>query len=540
MDFWGVTLLLGGLGLFLYGMKLLSEGLEAIAGDKLRNGLEALTKNRFAAVGVGAGVTAVIQSSSATTVMVVGFVNAGLMTLTQAINVGMGANIGTTITAQIVAFKATQLAPLILFAGILVMLFVKNRKYKKIGEIVSGLGILLFGMNVMGEAVMPLRDYEPFIKMLTEFQEPGIGLLAGTVVTAIIQSSSATMGIVQAFAMQGVIGLDSSVYVILGLNIGTCITAILASIGGTKTGKRTAIALLFFNIIGVAIFFVLMQIFPIVDWVKSWTPNDPLRQLANFHTFFNVATTAMLIGFPVVLTKIAYFCIRGEDKRTEGKKLKYITKNTVETPTAAIAQSIQEVIRMTEISATNFKYSVNSVVQRDEKLASEVFEQESVVNYLNHEITDVLSKVSQDEMSEVDSFIVTDLLHAIMDIERISDLATNIAEFTILIKDKKIKLSKKAIEEMEFMSSRVDETLEDVILAMKNKDRSLALKATEIEEEIDELEKKIKKNHVKRLKKGECTPAASTLFSDMITIFERITDHTSNIAKILLRGDLFK
>ncbi|MEG1158248.1 MAG: Na/Pi symporter, partial [Christensenellaceae bacterium] len=267
MDFWGVVVLLGGLGLFLYGMKLMSEALEAAAGDKLRNGLEALTKNRFAAVGLGAGVTAVIQSSSATTVMVVGFVNAGLMTLTQAINVGMGANIGTTVTAQIIALNITGFAPLVLFIGVLIMLFVKKRSVRRIGEIIGGLGILLFGMQIMSGAVAPLKEFQPFVDAISSFEQPWIGLLVGLGVTAIIQSSSATMGIVQAFAMQGLMGLDSAVFVILGLNIGTCVTAILASISGTKTAKRTAIALLFFNIIGAMIFMPIVMYTPLVDWI---------------------------------------------------------------------------------------------------------------------------------------------------------------------------------------------------------------------------------------------------------------------------------
>ena len=346
-------MLIGGLGLFLYGMKLMSDGLEAAAGDKLRTGLELMTKNRFSALGLGAGVTAVIQSSSATTVMVVGFVNAGLMSLTQAINVGIGANIGTTITAQIVALKVTQFAPIVLFAGVVIMLFVKKRSVRRIGEIIGGLGILLFGMELMSEAVAPLREYQPFIDLLSSFQNPWIGLAAGLAVTAIIQSSSATMGIIQAFAMQGVMGLDSAVYVILGLNIGTCVTAILASISGTKTAKRTAVALLFFNIIGAFIFMVAMRFLPIVDWIKSWTPGSPVNQLANFHTFYNVVCAFIFIGIPQVLTKLSYFFVRGEDKQLEGKKLKYIDKNADSAP-VAVGQAILEVSRMERLSGEIF------------------------------------------------------------------------------------------------------------------------------------------------------------------------------------------
>ena len=373
MDLASILMLVGGLGLFLYGMKLMSDGLEAAAGDKLRTGLELMTKNRFAALGLGTGVTAVIQSSSATTVMVVGFVNAGLMSLTQAINVGIGANIGTTVTAQIVALKITEFAPIVLFAGVLIMLFVKKRSVRRIGEIIGGLGILLFGMELMSEAVAPLRDYQPFVDMLASFQNPWLGLLAGLAVTAVIQSSSATMGIIQAFAMQGIMGLDSAVYVILGLNIGTCVTAILASISGTKTAKRTAIALLFFNIIGAFIFMAVMQLTPLVDWVKSWTPGEPVKQMANFHTFFNVVCAFLFIGFPQVLTKIACFFVRGEDKQLEGKKLKYIDKNADSAP-VVVGQSIAEVARMERLSGENFELAVKSFLERDEKMIDQVGE----------------------------------------------------------------------------------------------------------------------------------------------------------------------
>ncbi|WP_066689034.1 Na/Pi cotransporter family protein [Christensenella intestinihominis] len=537
MDLWNILMLIGGLGLFLYGMKLMSDGLEAAAGDKLRTGLELMTKNRFSALGLGAGVTAVIQSSSATTVMVVGFVNAGLMSLTQAINVGIGANIGTTITAQIVALKVTEFAPLVLFAGVIIMLFVKKRSVRRIGEIIGGLGILLFGMELMSEAVAPLRDYQPFIDLLSSFQNPWIGLLAGLAVTAIIQSSSATMGIIQAFAMQGVMGLDAAVYVILGLNIGTCVTAILASLSGTKTAKRTALALLFFNVIGAFIFMGAMQFLPIVDWIKSWTPGSPVNQLANFHTFFNVVNAFIFIGIPQVLTKIAYFFVRGEDKQLEGKKLKYIDKNADSAP-VAVGQAILEVSRMERLSGENFSLAIKSFLERDEKLIDEVGENEKVVNYLNHEITDALANVSQTGLSEVDSRTVTGLLHVIMDIERISDIAQNIADIAAIRLDKKIKMSKKGVVEIQFMADKIGEAFRLLREALKEGNLESAQRVIEIEDEVDRYEAKIKKNHVKRLKKGECSAQASTVFTDVITMCERVADHVANIAAVYLRGEM--
>ncbi len=537
MDFWDFAMVLGGLGLFLYGMKLMSDGLEAMAGDKLRDGLEKLTKNRFAAVGVGAGVTAVIQSSSATTVMLVGFVNAGLMSLMQAINVGMGANIGTTITAQIIAFKITDMAPLILFAGVLIMMFVKKRSVRRLGEIIGGLGILFFGMNIMSESLAPLKDYEPFINLLTSFEQPLIGFLAGLGVTAIIQSSSATMGIIQAFAMQNVMGLDSSIYIILGLNIGTCVTAILASLNGTKTAKRTALALLFFNVIGAGIFALLLNAFPIVDWVKSWSPNDSVRQLANFHTFFNLVTTGIFLCFPWVLAKLATFFIRGEDKKLEGRKLEFLSFPLPDSSTLVVTLAVNETARMMRISAQNFDDAVTSFINKDEKLANTVYDNEKTVNYLNHEITRALTSLPGEEtLPEGDRGTITSLLHAIMNVERISDIAENIADLAIHRIDAKIKLGKKGTEELTGLRDLINESLSATVLAIEEKDTASAETALRIEDEVDVLEAKVKKSHVKRLKKGECTPAGSTVFTDMVTMMERVADHAANAANTMIRG----
>lgn len=315
MDFFKTLSLLGGLGLFLYGMKLMSDGLEAAAGERLRRGLQALAKNRFSAIALGAGITAAIHSSSATTIILIGLVNAGLLSFSQALFVGMGANIGTTMTAQMTAFDLTGTAPVILFCGIMMMLFTKNPGVVRVGQIIGGVGILFVGLNIMSEAVIPLRDWQPFRVLLSSCENPLQGLLAGIAVTCIIQSSTATMGILQACALQGIVGLDQAVYVILGLNIGSCVTAILASLGGNKTAKRTAVSFLWFNLIGVAAFLVLLPLFPVAEWVKSWSPGDPARQLANFHTFFNIVNTVLLIGFPQLLIKVSYMTVPGEDKR---------------------------------------------------------------------------------------------------------------------------------------------------------------------------------------------------------------------------------
>ncbi|MEI6100365.1 MAG: Na/Pi symporter [Eubacteriales bacterium] len=301
MDFLDLAVLFGGLGLFLYGIKLMTGGLEAAAGDRLRGGLKSLTRNRFSAVAFGTGITAVIQSSGATTVILIGFVDAGLLTLEQAFFVGMGANIGTTITAQLIAFNFIRLAPLILFAGVILIFFIKKKRVQLIGQIIGGLGILLVGMSMMSQAVIPLKEWPPFLNMLSSFSNPLNGFLAGLLVTLVIQSSSATMGIMQAFALQGIVGLDAAVYVILGLNVGTCIMPILASMGSGNTARRTAVAFLFYNLVGAGVFALLLPVLPVTRWVESWSPGDVVRQIANFHTFFNIASAVLFIGFPQIL-----------------------------------------------------------------------------------------------------------------------------------------------------------------------------------------------------------------------------------------------
>ncbi|MBD5559190.1 MAG: Na/Pi cotransporter family protein [Clostridia bacterium] len=538
MDFWMIVSLLGGLALFLYGMNIMSAGLESMTGDKLRDVLAKLTSNRFAAVGVGAGVTAVIQSSSATSVMVVGFVNAGLMTLAQAINVCMGANIGTTVTAQIVAFNVTQYSPLILFAGVLMMFFSKKRSVRRAGEIVGGLGLIFFGMMTMSDAMAPLRDDPQFVAMVSSFRNPWIGIGVGVLVTAVLQSSSAMMGIIQAFAMQSVLGLDTAVFLILGLNIGACVTPILAALGGTKTAMRAAIGILTFNIIGAFVFLVMAETMPLVPWVESWTPGEPVRQLANFHTLFNGLTTVIFLCFPKVLPWIAMHVIPGEDKRVEGRKLVYLVSPLPDSPTLVVGLAAKETTRMLTIAAKNFKDAVTSFIERNEELAGEVHEGEDTINYLNHAITAELTRVSGADLPMKDQQMVTQLLHTVLNVERISDIAENISELTVALKDRKGKLGKKAMAEMETMFKRVNESLDNVIVYLADGNTHAADMAIACEAEVDALEKRTKKNVVKRLKRGEVTSSVATLFTDCISMMERVADHSANIAMVFLKGDV--
>ena len=539
MDIFMIISLLGGLGLFLYGMHLMANGLELAAGDRLRRWLELLTKNRFAGLAVGTGVTAIIQSSSATTVMVIGFVNAGMMSLSQAISVGMGANIGTTITGQLIAFKLTDIAPLALFIGILMMLFFKKGNVQRIGQIIGGFGILFVGMNLMSESMTPLKDWEPFVNMLSNFQNPALGILAGLVFTAIIQSSSATLGILQAMAMQGILGLDSAVYVILGMNIGTCVTALIASLGSNKTAKRTAVAHIAFNVIGTIVFSILLAILPITDWVKMLSPGDPVRQLANFHTIFNVVTTLLLIWWPGLLIKISNLVIRGQDPERSAKTLKYIVPNQrIENSAVAVGQAFHEIQRMADIAFENYKLSMQAFLNSDDSLIKTVEDNEQVVNYLEHEITDFLTKVSQEDLNPNDSKRISEMFHIVMDRERISDHAENIGEAASRRVEQKIAISQVGTEELTQMNSKVSLALDKCYAGLSQDDKKAAEEVIAIEQQVDDLEILLKENHIKRLAKQECTAKASMIFADLITNLERVADHCTNIAYFLYKGEL--
>lgn len=539
MDIFSLFLLLGGLGLFLFGMKLMSDGLEAAAGDKMRRWLEVLTKNRFAGVAVGTGATMLVQSSSAITVMVVGFVNAGLMSLSQAVSVCMGANIGTTITAQIVAFKVTDFAPLVLFLGVVIAMFVKDKTWQKIGQIIVGFGVLFMGMDIMAQATAPLAEWAPFGQIISTFTNPFIGILAGMVFTAIIQSSSATMGVLLALASTGIISLDTAIYVILGTNIGTCITAVLASIGANKTARRTAVVHVLFNVFGTILFVILLQFLPIKDWVYNLSPGDVQRQLANFHTIFNVVTTAILIWFPQLLIKLSYLIVRGEDPKTSEKKLQYILDKPQENPTIGVGMAIKEVIRMGKMAEENFRSSIAAFHEKDTTAADKVKETEEVVNFLNHSITDYLSKVSQEELGKKDSNAVSSMFHLVCDIERISDHAENMAEFTYSEVEQKISFSEVGQRELDNMIDRVLECLHHAINALATGDEASAHKVIEIEKVVDDLEIRLKDDHVERLLKGECSPEGSMIYADMVTNLERVADHSTNIAYRVLEAGIY-
>ncbi len=536
MDFKMIFLLLGGLGMFLYGMKMMSDGLEKLAGDRMRRVLEVLTGNRIAGVGVGMGVTFIIQSSSATTVMLVGFVNAGLMTLLQATGVILGANIGTTITAQIIAFKLTNIAPFILFIGMIMTIFVKKRFIERMGEIVLGFGILFVGLLLMEDAMRPLSDNQDFLNFLVNFKNPIVGILVGAAFTAIIQSSSASVGVLQALAGMGLIGLDSAVYVILGENIGTCITAIIASIGKNTNARRVAGAHLMIKIIGVIVFLPLLMLVPdIVKWVQQLSPENIQRQIANFHTLFNVSITLLLVGLTRQIVWIITRIV--PDKHEPGKierKLIYLDGRTVQAPLLVLGNTLKELNRMGKVSVDNFSRSLEAFFDHDEQKANKVIEVEKTVDYLSHNITNYLIAFRGLELPEHDVKILGSLHHVIIDMERISDFAENVAEYSLVLSEKRAGLSAEAQAELVEMSAKTMETLRAALDVFETRDKLKLNKVEALEQEVDRMQKQYIDNHIDRLQTKVCDPQTGVVFTNMIMTLERVADHAINIAFSIL------
>ncbi len=531
-----IFLLLGGLGMFLFGMKMMSDGLENVAGDRMRQTLEMLTTNRFAAVGVGAGVTAAIQSSSATTVMVVGFVNAGLMTLLQATGVIMGSNIGTTITAQLIAFKLSDVAPFILFIGMFMTIFIKKRNLSRIGEIILGFGILFVGLDLMSLSMEPLRSHEGFQALLTNFSNPLVGILIGAIFTAVIQSSSASIGILQALAAMGLIGLDGAVFVILGQNIGTCVTAIIAAIGTSTNSKRTAGIHLMFNILGTLIYLPILLLFPgIVTWIESISVGDAARQIANFHTFFNITITILLFPFAKHMVKLITKIIKDKqgDDQVE-KKLIYLDERIAQTPAIALTQTLKEINRMGEIVYDNLENSTEALFEYDEQKVEKIFEVEKTIDYLTNQITHYLIEFKGLELSKNDLRVMGSLHHVVIDLERIGDLAENIVNNATTRSDKKVALSSEGQEELKSISEKAAQALRVGLDVFRQRDVNRLHEVASLEQQVDDMKKDYTNNHINRLQDKYCDPNAGVIFTNLVAIFERIADHANNIANSLV------
>ncbi|QEK11241.1 Na/Pi cotransporter family protein [Crassaminicella thermophila] len=527
--------LLGGLGLFLYGMTIMGDGLEKSAGDKMKRIIEVLTSNRVMAVLVGALVTMIIQSSSATTVMVVGFVNAGIMNLVQATGVIMGANIGTTITAQIASLKLTEIAPIVVGLSVGVWIFTNNKKVKNVAEIFIGFGILFIGMDFMKHAVKPLREYEGFRTMLLSFgkgtfTDSLMAIFTGFFVTAIIQSSSATTGILIALASEGLLPIEASLPIIFGTNIGTCVTAMLSSIGANRTAKRAAFIHFMFNVFGTLIFMLLFKNITIT-MVKHISPDNAARQLANAHTFFNIANTLLLLPFATLLVKLANKIMPVKDFEIADKiGIKYLDDRMLETPSVAIVQVIKETLNMGNLVLDSYKKAMDAFFERNEKLAHETFEIEKTINSMEREIAEYLVKLSNKSLSAKQNEIVNGLFNTINDIERVGDHADNLAELAVFRVDNKLDFSEQAISELKAMHDRVMKSYTQAILALRTGDTNIAKRIIEREGEIDHMERSLRASHIERLNKQQCMPTSGVIFLDIISNLERIGDHADNIA----------
>lgn len=528
--------LLGGLALFLYGMQMMSQGLEAAAGNRMKQILEKLTANRFLGVAVGAGITAIIQSSSATTVMVVGFVNSGMMTLQQAVWIIMGANIGTTITGQLIALDIGAVTPLFAFVGVVMILFVRKQKYTYFGQILAGFGVLFIGMGMMGSSMEPLQQSKTFIDLMTTFSHPVLGILAGVVFTAVIQSSSASVGILQALAVSGLIGLDGAVYVLFGQNIGTCITAILASFGANRNAKRTTLIHLMFNVIGTVVFTILCMVTPLVPFMEGLTSN-PAAQIANVHTLFNIVTTLLLLPTGTGLVTLAKKILpERPEERSQEQHLEYLqplgksAKRAIGAAAIYTNQLEQEVFRMLEMAKENVDKAFWAFRTGNSEQLATIYKTEEYIDYLNNEISHYISRTVVSENNEEEVYHASQYFEMSGNIERIGDHALNIAEYTKTLEKHHVVFSQAAQEEMERMGQALLVLFE--VLEQENRGTPEWIgKIEEMEQSMDDLTVQYRENKMERMRLGKCNEEACIIYSEMLTDFERIGDHALNIAQ---------
>lgn len=555
MDFFDFLTMVGGLALFLYGMHMLGDGLAKLSGSRFESILEKLTNNPLKAVLMGAGVTAVIQSSSATTVMVVGFVNSGIMKLQQAVGIIMGANIGTTITSWILGAtgidsssflirmcKPTSFSPLLAIIGVGFLMFSKKDKLKNIAAILIGFAVLMFGMDTMSNAVKPLAEVPEFTGILTRFSNPVLGMLAGVLLTAVIQSSSASVGILQALCMTGAVGYSAAIPIIMGQNIGTCVTALLSGVGASKNAKRAALVHLYFNIIGtvlfMAVFYSVNAFSPFAFMEEAATPFG----IAAVHSIFNIAATLLLLPFSKGLVKLACLTVRDTEAVEEKQKdsvLQFLDSRFLEMPAYAVEQGRTVAVTMSELSEEALNLSMGLLGNYVQETADRVVELENLVDKFEDELGNYLVKLSARDMPEKTSYVLSNILHCIGDFERISDHALNIKEAAEEMHVKGLSFSDKAQKELEVFEKAIHDILKITMLSFSEEDLELARQVEPLEEVIDGLSLDIRQRHIKRLRKGKCTIELGFILSDITTNFERVSDHCSNIAVSLLqeRGD---
>lgn len=552
MNIFGFLSLLGGLALFLYGMNVMGGGLEKVSGGKLERILEKLTSNPLKAVLLGAGVTAVIQSSSATTVMLVGFVNSGIMKLSQAVGIIMGANIGTTATSWILSLtgiesenffismlKPTSFSPILAIIGIILIMSGKSDRKKDVGEIMIGFAVLMFGMDAMSSAVKPLADVPEFTGILTKFSNPLLGILVGAILTAIIQSSSASVGILQALSVTGAFTYGSVIPIIMGQNIGTCVTAMLSAVGANKGAKRTAFVHLYFNIIGSIVFLTLYTILNAVFHFSFANETVGVAGIAAIHSIFNIFATLILLPFTKGLEKLAYLTIPADEsefsKAGEEEAFKILDSRFLTTPNFAIEQCVTVTKQMAELTKDTLFLAKNLFTDYSEEIAKKVEEQENLIDKYDDKLSAYLTQLNSQNLSYRESQMVSTLMHSINDLERIADHAVNLMEIAQKMNRKELEFSKKAQNEMEIFGSAIEDILDRSVRAFVENDMELAQTVEPLEEVIDDLNKEVKKRHIKRLRKGKCTIDLGLVLADVAANYERVADHCSNLAVYMIQ-----
>lgn len=530
--FWQVLAgLVGGLGLFLFGMQIMASGMQKAAGDQLRKILEVLTSNPYIAVLTGIVVTVLVQSSSTITVMVVGFANAGLMNLNQAVGTILGANIGTTVTAQAISFRLEVIALPAIGVGALLNFFSKRRLKRYIGQAVLGFGLLFLGMTTMSSALSPLKELPAFISMLATFgKNPFLGILAGAIFTAAIQSSSAATGVIIALSIQELLTFSSALTLIMGSNVGTCITALLASYGTSLSAKRAALAHILFNLFGVVVFLLFLN--PFSELMIKTASTVP-RQIANAHTVFNVGTTIFVLPFFNYFINIINRILPGEEGAIElGPR--FLDKRMLKTPAVAIGTARREVLRMAFLARDMVTDSINAFTKEDHKLMAQVYQKEEIMDSLEKEITIYLVELAQHSLTQEQSNLVTGIMHAVNDLERIGDHSETIVYLSEVKAGDKLPFSNEALNELKYMYEKVDWMLDRAIEAFEENDYFAARSVIEEDDIIDNLEKTLRKHHIERISEKKCNPTSGVIYLDLLSNFERIADHATNIAQVVL------
>ena len=527
-----IILALGGLGLFLYGMRLMGEGLELAAGNNLRTLLEKLTTNRFLGALVGVVVTGIIQSSTAVSVMCIGFVNAQIMNISQAMGVIMGATIGTTVTSILLSIQISDYAPLAIFIGAIMVMICKKNNHKYIGQIIAGFGILFYGMTTMSANLKPIAESEFFKGIITSVSNPFIGVIFGIAFAAILQSSSAAVGVLQALGAAGALLLPDAVYMVYGIHIGACVTAVISTIGATKSAKRTAISYVLFTTIGTFLFALISALTPFNSWIQVVTDSVPL-QISLVHIISSIIATVVVLPGVDLIIKLSSIIIPGdEEAEKEACRLKYVDERLLKTPPFAVSQVTKEIDRMGTLAKKNFARSMRAFMNKDAAMIKEVEENEDVIDYLNMAITDYLVKLNGLNLEDSDRLKIGSYYHVVSDMERIGDHAENICELAQMLISKEESFSEDAAAEIESMNTLVTNIIDDSLKMFESShyDQKMIDLVSSIEEEIDDKTALYKDRHIDRLSEGKCNATVGTLFMELLTNLERIADHSTNIA----------